>query len=127
MTMDEYFCKNYHGMQNPCDAGVDFKTVRTETRQGFDFPCFSKTIKGCSLAVYPTKEEIEEQEKEFKERFEKTMNASKLIMEATQGKRRVSGRIKCPACESGTLQYSVAYNGHVHADCSTPGCLRWVE
>lgn len=38
------------------------------------------------------------------------------------------GAIPCPVCKTGTLRYSrAAYNGHVHAGCSTQGCVQWME
>lgn len=37
------------------------------------------------------------------------------------------GKTACPIC-SGELRYSRAgYNGHVHAKCSTDGCVAWME
>lgn len=39
-----------------------------------------------------------------------------------------SGEMPCPVCKDGTLRYSrAAYNGHVHACCSNPECVRWME
>lgn len=39
-----------------------------------------------------------------------------------------SGSINCPVCNEGKLHYSRAgYNGHVHAQCSTNGCVAWME
>lgn len=39
-----------------------------------------------------------------------------------------SGEMVCPVCQTGRLRYSRAnYNGHVHAACSTTGCVRWME
>lgn len=39
-----------------------------------------------------------------------------------------SGNMKCPVCETGNLRYSrAAYNGHIHAQCSTKGCVAWME
>jgi hypothetical protein len=39
-----------------------------------------------------------------------------------------SGTLLCPVCGVGTLSYSrAAYNGHVHANCETDGCVRWME
>jgi hypothetical protein len=36
--------------------------------------------------------------------------------------------LKCPNCEAGTIRYSVArYNGHMHAGCTTKGCVSWME
>lgn len=43
---------------------------------------------------------------------------------------RKGGRseLKCPICPEGTLRYSVAgINGHMHAACTTEGCIRWME
>jgi hypothetical protein len=38
------------------------------------------------------------------------------------------GEIVCPVCKTGKLCYSrAAYNGHVHAACSTNGCVAWME
>lgn len=37
------------------------------------------------------------------------------------------GTIICPKCH-GTLHFSVAsINGHVHGNCETADCLRWME
>jgi hypothetical protein len=38
------------------------------------------------------------------------------------------GVIDCPVCKTGKLRYSRAgYNGHVHAGCTTDGCVGWME
>lgn len=39
-----------------------------------------------------------------------------------------SGTMPCPHCKTGTLHFRVAsINGHVHGQCETEGCLRWME
>lgn len=39
-----------------------------------------------------------------------------------------AGIMKCPCCADGKLRYSrAAYNGHIHAHCSTDGCVSWME
>lgn len=39
-----------------------------------------------------------------------------------------SGQMPCPVCSKGNLKYSRSgYNGHVHARCSTSGCVAWME
>lgn len=39
-----------------------------------------------------------------------------------------NGTMDCPVCGSGKLQYKRSnYNGHVHAKCSTDGCVAWQE
>lgn len=38
------------------------------------------------------------------------------------------GVMDCPICKTGKLSYSRStYNGHVHARCSTEGCVAWME
>lgn len=39
-----------------------------------------------------------------------------------------AGAITCPVCGKGSLRYSRAeYNGHIHAACTTDGCVGWME
>ncbi len=38
------------------------------------------------------------------------------------------GSIPCPICKTGRLAYQVAsLNGHMHAACTTKGCVSWME
>ena len=38
------------------------------------------------------------------------------------------GRIDCPVCGKSKLNYRrSSYNGHVHANCENPDCVRWME
>lgn len=38
------------------------------------------------------------------------------------------GVMECPICKTGKLHYSrAAYNGHVHARCTTLDCVAWME
>jgi hypothetical protein len=40
----------------------------------------------------------------------------------------VAGDIQCPVCTTGKLHYRISnYNGHIHAQCDTKGCVRWME
>lgn len=39
-----------------------------------------------------------------------------------------AGEMACPVCNTGILKYSrSSYNGHVHARCTTEGCVAWME
>lgn len=39
-----------------------------------------------------------------------------------------AGSMDCPICRTGKLQYErSSHNGHVHARCSTDGCVAWME
>ncbi len=125
MSDFENFCKHYHGLQNPCDKGVDFETVKAGK---FEYPCYRKALRNrCKLAEYPTTEEQAAHEKMLAEFFENMISARKLIIEAAHGQRNVTGTIPCPKCETGTLNWSIAFNGHVHALCTTEHCLSWME
>lgn len=35
--------------------------------------------------------------------------------------------IECPLCKGNLHMYQSAYNGHVHGQCETKGCLCWME
>jgi len=39
-----------------------------------------------------------------------------------------AGKLACPVCKTGELRYTrSSYNGHVHAACTTKGCVSWME
>lgn len=46
-----------------------------------------------------------------------------------RGMKSAQGAIDCPTCGGvGTLKFSRAgHNGHVHAACTTAGCVNWME
>jgi hypothetical protein len=50
-----------------------------------------------------------------------------LVMKAADGKRDVSGSFWCPICGSGSINYYVGWNGHVHARCDSDKCVNWME
>lgn len=69
----------------------------------------------------------------FENAIENTLTAMKAAKaDAKQNGFRTgaggASSIGCPSCESGKLSYSVAsVNGHMHARCSTPDCVAWME
>lgn len=120
------------------------------------YPCFkhqAHLTMGCSKCQYPTPEELDAKHKEWNEQFYRTIHARKAILADLKsrydnkvgGVRLVErcddeveselvnfhaghGSVACPVCHKGTLKYSRAsYNGHVHANCSTIGCVAWKE
>jgi len=39
-----------------------------------------------------------------------------------------TGKVPCEACGKGEIHLSMsAYNGHVHGQCTTEGCVSWME
>lgn len=132
------FCKHFRSMSEhkTCAAEVVYESLK-----GIDFdhrPCFCKPGEppnaGCSLAEFPTAEELAAEEEEFRKRFEAIGKARKAIVDSLGGpwKRGMAGSqgdIDCPVCGGQkSLRFSRAgYNGHIHAGCTTQNCVRWME
>jgi hypothetical protein len=135
--MSKPWCKNYHGMQKEtCSVGIVFKEL--PGHGGKDFfdtcPCFGPSKTPCEKAVYPTPAEMEAEDKAIAEMFVNIGKAREAIVESLGGKWKrgmsgSSGAIDCPVCSGQkTLRFSRSgYNGHIHAGCSTDGCVRWME
>ncbi len=50
------------------------------------------------------------------------------IVEKTQGRRGANGEIRCPVCKTGPVYFTVSpANGHIHAACTTQGCVDFCE
>lgn len=133
-----FFCNHYRAMSDhdTCNAGVAYDTFK-----GMSFekrPCFGKVGRahngGCELQQMPTAEELATEKAEMNRRFAMLATARAAIVKSlggpwTRGMAAATGRIDCPCCNSkDSLRFSRAgYNGHIHASCSTEGCVRWVE
>jgi len=140
MRKRQGFCNHYRAMSkhDTCEAGVSYETMK-----GMPFdqrPCFFKgdppTVRSsvCELALYPTTEELEERDAEIDKRFDDVATARGAIVTACggpwkKGSPAKRGVIDCPVCgKSSALHYSRAgVNGHVHAQCTTAGCVAWME
>lgn len=65
----------------------------------------------------------------FRERLEEMTTARASIIKMI-GKDHTDeqGEVPCTKCEGGMLQFRRSgYNGHIHARCTTDGCLMWME
>lgn len=137
MSKHSEFCKHYRAMSEhaTCEKGVaydDFKGLKFEER-----PCFERdgvAPPGCALAEFHTKEEREQRKREMMARFAQIGTARAAIVEHLGGPWRDGhdsgkhGVIECPVCKSGQLRFTRSgYNGHIHAGCTTPGCVAWIE
>lgn len=133
-------CKHYNGTVNSqCRAGVNYEQL-AEGSLGMmrRLPCWATSpfkdaeeIKTCTSREFPTPEEVAAELEEITASLNRTVTARQTIMDYLKAegkpKRNVAGRIPCPICKIGTLGFSIAYNGHCHATCSTQGCVRWME
>lgn len=123
MSRKSEWCRHFTGIQNKvCKAGVKYDDVRDSSTSPYRWPC---TLGGgaCDKLEEYSPEEIEEQERQYQEYFGRMLKARAAI-KAT-GERQ--GIIDCPCCDKGQLGFAIASNGHVHAACSTAGCVRWME
>ena len=141
-------CVHYNGTVNDrCEAGVNYRELAGPGEAfALRLPCHgpeyrlarsrslprADVVATCEKRRVPTKEEIEADEKESKERMDRLMKIRSAIVAHLggpwkKGTAGSSGSISCPCC-SGTVRFTRAgYNGHIHAACLTPGCASWME
>lgn len=105
-----------------CEAGVLLAPLGPPLGR----PCLRGGV-GCGRFSPRSEEELDAHEKEIQESFARITKARALIVEVTGGARGVGGSVACPVCQKANLCYTVARNGHIHAVCPTPGCVRWME
>lgn len=87
-----------------------------------------KIIRAVGKCDFASSEEVAATRQKLEEAFAHMIEARSRILLAAGGARGVQGSVKCPACDTGHLRFSIAgVNGHVHAACSTSGCLSWME
>lgn len=133
-------CAHFRGIQHErCLADVHLR----ELVGGPDFgwaariPCLSMDAERCEVICdrrkLPTREEAEMAVDEDEQRFARFViahSAAKAHAKQSGLKQGNGGRgeLPCPTDCGGTLRYSVAaVNGHMHAACSTKGCVQWME
>lgn len=125
-------CKHFRGSMVPCVKGVDLKKL-TGGGPGWmcRLPCRSASLEKMSCEWYeePTQADIEAEAVEV-ERLRERMRKIEPAIQALKRKHRGctgSGSVECPAGCGGTLKYAISGNGHMHARCSTDGCLSFME
>ncbi len=131
------FCKHYRAMSDNTTCKVD---VPYDTFKGLKFdewPCFMRggeICGGCDKQEFPTPEEIAAEDAEDAKLFERMGKARQAIVTSLggpwkRGKAGSSGTITCPVCNGdNSLRFTRSgYNGHIHAACTTAGCVSWME
>lgn len=130
-----YFGKGYKTSE--CKAGVCYYSAFDGATAGImnRMPCVEpengrKDSVSCDKRAFPTKEQIEAEEKETAEYIKKITVAMRTASEWRIKPKPLSDRyeaVACPVC-SGVLHLSQSsYNGHVHGRCETEGCVAWME
>jgi len=128
-------CVHFNGLMNDtCDKDIAYDSVRLEADGKVYFPCLRGSADTkCEHCRYPTEEEVDQMEAESEAAFAGTLSAA-VVAKADAEARGLkkghggTGQVKCPACDAGQINYSVAYvNGHMWACCTTDGCVMWME
>jgi len=123
-------CVHFTGILNKtCKVGVCYRDV-------FDIknmPCLGESpmrtlpLATCEKKKLPTREDVEKDIDERGKSFKNTMVVRKAIVARIGETKQNTGTLTCPICESGTVAYVRHSNGHIHARCSTDGCVAWME
>ncbi len=133
-------CVHFTGIQNEvCKAKVNIRELVGGSDLGWAarLPCLLMDADKCEVECVsrklPTREEAETSIDKHDAIIKCTLTVVAAAHEhaETQGLREGSGgagELPCPLECGGTLRYRVAsYNGHMHAACSTKGCISWME
>lgn len=124
-------CIHFTGTQHEkCKMGVVYETLEP-------IPCIGRwgnvEPKHCDKLELTTREQAERDYDEMHAQSQETMtavNAAHVDAKAKGLGVKHGGRstMACPTGCGGMLHYTVAsVNGHMHAMCSTPDCVRWME
>lgn len=120
-------------MEKCCKAGVNFKELGDgKLGIGKSMPCYyvAGTIPiHCPKFELKTVDEIKEEDREMDLSMARFMLVGPLVrkIKETHKGKSWSGVEECPACKGKLHLSHAAYNGHVHGNCETEGCLSWME
>lgn len=134
-------CRHFNGTQHDCcEAGVNYRGLAGEPSlgcmthipclPGFD-PKHGPMAECVHRSVY-TQAEAEQAFKDSEAAMERHLKAFRAAHDDAKSKGLKRGHgghseVPCPIC-GGVIQYAVAsVNGHMHACCSTGGCVQWME
>jgi hypothetical protein len=148
--MRDNWCIHYAGFIRPgmkevthCLAGVEYASVSVpdpdRTPQAFKksfHPCFryeAAKAKPCDKCHFRTDGEQKTYDDEITAHINSIGVARKAIVDHLsgpwkKGMKGAFGTISCPVCKTGQLSFTrSAYNGHIHAKCTTDDCVSWME
>jgi hypothetical protein len=110
--------------------GIKYESVRQPSEHGYIFPCITAGCTGCDKKQLSTPEELDAEEQYFKQRTKMALEAIVAIQQHAGDYKKGEGKrgvIDCPTCKA-KLHYSRAgYNGHIHAQCETKGCVSFMQ
>lgn len=84
----------------------------------------------CACYIEPTDEQIQQDRAETDAALARHMIALKVASSWRVKPKPAQDRhdvIECPICKGRLHLSQAAYNGHVHGQCETSGCVSWME
>lgn len=120
-------------MEKCCKAGVNFKELGDgKLGLGMSMPCYyvAGTIPiHCDKYERRTIEEVQAEDAYMEARLAQHMLVFPLVsrIKKEHKGRSWSGVEECPVCKGKLHLSHASYNGHVHGQCETEGCLSWME
>lgn len=139
------YCQHYEmrGMPKACAAGVEYASVGTLSAANPDNlakpgcrPCIHGVRLADPLALCPkwlraTREQGIKRHEDMDRAFRNMALVLPVIQKwRTWSKAKPVAKaevIECPVCKGRLHLSQAAYNGHVHGQCETEGCVSWME
>ena len=127
-------CRHFNGIHRPCSAGLEYPAtvigtcIRSAPKPGALPPRICPQIAPFTAEELAAEERDRECDRGHEQHVKKLNVACAAITKDAKGRRGISGKLPCPVCTTGTLHYSIAgCNGHVHAKCTTPDCIAFMQ
>jgi hypothetical protein len=122
-------CRHFRDLaqHKTCLAGVAYEEVRDPWGPAPKYPCHGnpKCLMACELRQMFTKAELEAEAQSFHEQMKRIQAALvKIEEDARKRPKPYKGQVGCPTCK-GWIDYFIAPNGHIAAQCTTAGCVEF--
>lgn len=118
----EYRLKPAHSRGTYIRAGESVIRIEVDRR--------GQTVIPCGRRIEPTDEQVQQVRAETDASYARHMmgirvaNAWRVKPKPKQSRQEV---VECPACKGRLHLAQSAINGHVHGECETPSCVKWME
>lgn len=139
--LSAFHCRHFDGVfpltkDRKCLAGVRYMKMNPKPiHQGWmgELPCLKRNEcdTKCKKRDFPTDEELRAADRLTQDQWEAFFQATKdvipIIRADADSHSKLSGTVVCPLCQA-PMHYTIrGRRGHIHASCTTEGCLSFME